>query len=225
MIRLFDILFSGLAILVLLPFILLIMLILKVSGEGEIFFLQDRVGKHKKCFKLFKFTTMVKNSANIGTGTITIKDDPRVLPLGKFLRKTKINELPQLINVFLGDMSFIGPRPQTPKCFDAFPFNVQAKIVNLKPGLSGVGPIVFRGEEEILEGHSDSLEFYNKVIAPYKGDVETWYLEKESLSMYFLLIILTLWIVIFPKSGLIWRVFKSLPVPPADLKSALNFPY
>lgn len=225
MIRFLDILFSSLAIVTLLPLLLPIMLILKFSGEGEVFFLQERIGKSKKIFKLFKFVTMVKNSDSIGTGTVTIKDDPRVLPVGRLLRKTKINELPQLLNVFLGDMSVIGPRPQTPRCFDAFSVGVQDTITQIKPGLSGIGPIVFRGEEEILEGHSGTLDFYDNAIGPYKGHVEAWYVGKESLCAYFSLILLTVWVIIFPKSDVIWRVFRDLPIPPANLKADLKFPY
>ena len=115
--RFFDIFFSGLALLVLSPLFIILILILRFSGEGEIFFLQERIGKDNKPFMLFKFATMLKNSPHIGTGTITVKNDPRVLPIGKFLRKSKINELPQLINIFKGDMSSIGPRPLTLKAF------------------------------------------------------------------------------------------------------------
>ena len=107
--RVFDVFFSGLALLVLSPLLVPIVLILRFSGEGEIFFLQERIGKGGQVFKLFKFATMLKDSPNIGTGTVTMKGDPRVLPVGKFLRKTKINELPQLLNIFFGDTSVIGP--------------------------------------------------------------------------------------------------------------------
>ena len=100
--RFFDIIFSGLALLALSLSSFLIILILKFSGEGEVFFFQERIGKDGKLFKLYKFATMLKDSPNLGTGTVTIKEDPRVLPtVGKFLRKTKINELPQLLNIFL----------------------------------------------------------------------------------------------------------------------------
>tara|TARA_B100000787_G_C16185081_1_gene294178 strand:+ start:1484 stop:2161 length:678 start_codon:yes stop_codon:yes gene_type:complete len=225
MIRVFDLLLSGFALMILSPLLLPIMLILKLSGEGEIFFLQERVGKHRTKFKLFKFATMLKDSPSIGTGTVTMKNDPRVLPLGQFLRKTKVNELPQLLNIFLGDMSVIGPRPQTPRCFDAFPCDSQEIIVQVKPGLSGIGPIVFRGEEDILDGHAGTLDFYDNVIGPYKGKVEAWYSDKQHLSVYFSLIFLTVWVVCFPKSDLIWRVFKSLPAPPDNLRDELNFPF
>jgi len=225
LIRFFDVVLSGLALIVLSPLLIPIVLFLKFSGEGEIFFLQERVGKNREMFRLFKFATMLKDSPSMGTGTVTMKNDPRVLPAGKFLRKTKINELPQLLNVFIGHMSLVGPRPQAPRCFDAFPVESQDIIVQVKPGLSGIGPIVFRGEEDILEGHSGTLDFYDNVIGPYKGKVEAWYVEKQGLIAYFALILLTVWVVFFPKSDLIWRAFKSLPTPPDNLKDELNFPY
>ena len=224
LIRFFDVVLSGLALIVLSPLLIPIVLFLKFSGEGEIFFLQERVGKNREMFKLFKFATMLKDSPSIGTGTVTMKNDPRVLPAGKFLRKTKINELPQLLNVFIGHMSLVGPRPQAPRCFDAFPVESQDIIVQVKPGLSGIGPIVFRGEEDILEGHSGTLDFYDNVIGPYKGDVEAWYVVNQNLSVYFSLILLTVWVILFSKSDLIWRLYKDLPSPPDILKKDLNFP-
>jgi lipopolysaccharide/colanic/teichoic acid biosynthesis glycosyltransferase len=224
LIRFFDVVLSGLALIVLSPLLIPIVLFLKFSGEGEIFFLQERVGKNREMFKLFKFVTMLKDSPSMGTGTVTMKNDPRVLPTGKFLRKTKVNELPQLLNVFIGHMSLVGPRPQAPRCFDAFPVESQDIIVQVKPGLSGIGPIVFRGEEDILEGHSGTLDFYDNVIGPYKGDVEAWYVGKQGLIAYFSLILLTVWVVLFPKSDLVWRLFKDLPSPPDILKNDLNFP-
>lgn len=222
--RFFDIVFSSLALIVLSPLLLPIVIVLRLTGEGEVFFLQERVGKDGKLFKLYKFATMLKSSPNIGTGTVTMKGDPRILPAGKFLRKTKINELPQLLNIFLGDMSVVGPRPQAQRCFNAFPIDMQAIIVKVKPGLSGIGPIVFRGEEDILTGHADSIDFYDNVIAPYKGQVEAWYVDHQNLFTYFVVIAVTVWVVIFSKSELVWRVFHGLPVPPDELKVALNYP-
>ena len=105
MTRFFDILFSGLALLVLFPFMLPIVIGLKLTGEHDIFYLQERIGKGGKPFKVFKFATMMRNSANMKGGLVTLKDDPRILPMGKFLRKTKINELPQLINIFIGNIT------------------------------------------------------------------------------------------------------------------------
>jgi lipopolysaccharide/colanic/teichoic acid biosynthesis glycosyltransferase len=222
--RFFDLLFSGLALLVLSPLLIPIALLLRLTGEGEVFFLQERVGKDGKPFKLFKFATMLKNSPSMGTGTVTVKGDPRVLPAGKFLRKTKINELPQLLNILLGDMSVVGPRPQTNRCFMAYPQNLQAIIVKVKPGLSGIGPIVFRGEEDLLAGNASSVDFYDHVIAPFKGQVEAWYVDHQTLFTYFAVILVTVWVVLFPTSSAVWRVFKGLPVPPAELKEPLNYP-
>lgn len=222
--RTLDIIFSGLALLFLAPLLLTITLLLRLTGEGEIFFLQERVGKDGKPFKLYKFATMLKNSPSFGTGTVTVKNDPRVLPMGRFLRKTKINELPQLFNILLGSMSIVGPRPQARKNFDAFPKKLQVIITRVKPGLSGVGPIVFRAEEDILADHEGNVNFYDKVIAPYKGQVEAWYVENQSLYTYFAVIFVTIWVVLFSSSTLVWQVFKALPIPPDELKRLLNYP-
>ena len=222
--RFLDIFFSGLALLFLAPLLLPIALMLRLTGEGEIFFLQERVGKDRKPFKLYKFATMLKNSPSIGTGTVTVKNDPRVLPLGRFLRKTKINELPQLLNILLGSMSIVGPRPQARKNFEAFPKNLQQLITRVKPGLSGVGPIVFRAEEDILADHAGNVDFYDNVIAPYKGQVEAWYVENQSMYTYFAVIFITIWVVPFSSSTLVWQVFKGLPIPPDELKKSLSYP-
>ena len=221
--RFFDIFFSALALLALSPLLVPIVLILKFSGEGEILFLQERVGKDGQLFKLFKFATMLKDSPNIGTGTVTMKGDPRVLPVGKFLRKTKINELPQLLNIFFGDMSVIGPRPLTAQTFGSYSVETQEIIKKVRPGLSGIGSIIFRGEEEIMHGASASLDFYDNVIAPYKGSLEEWFVSNKNIHIYFLAIFITTWAVIFPGTKIAWRVFKNLPEPPLELKKALKF--
>lgn len=220
--RFFDIIFSAMALILLSPFLIPISLILKFSGEGEIFYIQERVGKDGKMFGLLKFATMLKDSSNIGTGTVTVKNDPRVLPIGKFLRKSKINELPQLLNIFLGNMSLIGPRPQAKRCFLAFPKKSQDAIVRVKPGLSGIGSIIFRDEESILDNDNiDRLKFYDDVIAPYKGELEEWYVEHNSLYSYFMLIGLTLWTVMFSDSQIYKSIFKSLPEVPQELNKWL----
>lgn len=215
--RFFDIVFSGLALLVLAPLLLPIVVLLRFSGEGEVFFVQQRVGKDGNKFGLLKFATMLKNSPNMGTGTVTVKNDPRILPMGQFLRKTKINELPQLLNILKGDMSVIGPRPQAQRCFDAFSKDVQGEIIKVRPGLSGIGSIVFRDEESLLHGAGDHVGFYDNVIAPYKGDIEKWYIRNQGLKNYFLLIFLTVWVVLFPNSRIVWNIFSDLPAPPPEL--------
>ena len=220
--RTLDILFSGLSILVLSPLLVPVSVLLRFTGEGEIFFSQPRVGKNGEMFNLLKFATMLKDSPNIGTGTVTVKGDPRILPIGHFLRKTKLNELPQLLNVFLGHMSVIGPRPQDRRCFDAFPENSQKEIVRVRPGLSGIGSIVFRDEENLMDDSSDPDEFYDQVIMPYKGGLEEWYVRNNGLFTYFLCIFITVWILIRPKSSLLWKVLKDLPKPPAHLSAKLG---
>ena len=222
--RLFDIVLSGLALLVLSPLLLPIAILLRLTGEGEVFFLQSRVGKGGKAFQLYKFATMLKASPNMGTGTVTVKNDPRILPMGHFLRKTKINELPQLLNILNGDMSVVGPRPQTQRCFDAFLPASQKAIMQVRPGLSGIGSIIFRDEENLLHGQADSVRFYDEVIAPYKGALEEWYVVNQGLRTYLLCIGVTAWVVLNPESNLAWRVFGSLPRPPDELAAALHWP-
>lgn len=224
--RILDIFFSTIALLVLSPLLVPIALLLRLTGEGEIFFLQERIGEGGTPFTLYKFATMLKDSPNLGTGTVTVKNDPRVLPIGRFLRKTKINELPQLLNVLLGSMSLVGPRPQARKNFDTFPIDLQKLIIQVKPGLSGIGSIVFRGEEDILAAvrQEGNVDFYEKVITPYKGQVEAWYVNNQRISNYFAIIFITILIVLIPSSNIVWRVFKELPVPPNALKEHLNYP-
>lgn len=221
--RFFDILFSAVSLLVLSPLLIPISIILKLTGEGEIFFLQERIGKDGRKFKLFKFATMLKNSANIGTGTVTIKGDPRVLPVGKFLRKTKINELPQLFNIFIGDMSVIGPRPLTTQTFEAYSNNIQNVIKQVRPGLSGIGSIIFRDEEEIMQGANASIDYYVNTVAPYKGELEEWFVLNKNLCIYFVAIFTTAWVVLNPNSKMAWRVFKDMPEPPFELKEILKY--
>ena len=215
--RIFDIIFSGIALVILSPLLLPLMFILRVTGEGEIFFPQSRVGSGGKRFKLYKFATMLKDSPNMGTGTITIKNDPRVLPIGRFLRKTKINELPQLINIFIGDMSIIGPRPQTQRCFDAFPLSSQNEIIKVRPGLSGIGSIIFRDEEDMIYANDDPDKFYDEIVMPYKGSLEDWYVSHQNITSYLSLIGLTIWVMLGFSSSLAWKLFNDLPPPPQEL--------
>lgn len=210
--RLFDILVSGIAFIVLLPFMIPIVIILLLTGEHYVFYLQKRIGYKKKYFNIIKFATMLKDSPNLGTGLITVRKDPRLLPIGGFLRMTKINELPQILNVLKGDMSIVGPRPLVDKTFNAYPAEVQEKIYDSKPGITGIGSIVFRDEEELLTNTKmDRAEYYNTVIAPYKGELEMWYNKHKSLSTDFWIIFLTAWSIIKPDSQLHYKVFKDLP--------------
>lgn len=218
--RLLDIVLSGLALLFLSPLLVPIAIALRLTGEGEVFYVQQRIGRGGGMFGLYKFATMLKDSPNLGTGTVTVKHDPRVLPMGHFLRKTKINELPQLLNIFKGEMSIVGPRPQTRRCFDAFPVGSQAQIVKVRPGLSGVGSIVFRDEEDLMHSSVEPERFYDHVIMPYKGRLEEWYVAHQGLWTYLCCIALTAWVVLVPGSSALWRVFRDLPAPPPELVAA-----
>ena len=211
--RILDVFLSMIGLIILSPFFLLIIIVLKLSAEGEVFYFQERLGIYNSRFKLWKFATMLKNSMNMGTGSITIKNDPRVTKIGAFLRKTKINELPQIINILKGDISIVGPRPLVDKTFKAYDDEIQSKIYNVKPGLTGIGSIVFRDEESIisLRSNNDPHEFYKSVIAPYKGELEIWYQKNKSFLLDLQLIFLTAWVVFFPKSKLYYKWFRNLP--------------
>lgn len=217
--RFIDILFSIIAIIILSPLLVPIIIALLMTGENYVFYLQKRIGFKNKIFSIYKFATMLKNSPNIGSGLHTTTDDPRILPLGGFLRKTKINELPQLFNILEGTMSIIGPRPLVDKTFEPYTDEVKKKIYNVKPGLSGIGSVIFRNEEILLSNSTIPLdEFYKKFISPYKGKLELWYIDNISLYTDFMIVFLTIWVIFFPKSNLVYKVFKNLPDPPDFLK-------
>lgn len=209
-----DIVLSILALSILLWPCLIVALVLRSTGEGEIFFLQERIGKNRKPFKIYKFATMLKNSPNMGSGDITTGNDPRVLPVGKFLRKTKINELPQFINVLKGEISLVGPRPVTPKIFSMFTEDYKKILDNISPGITGIGSIVFRDEESILKNsRKNFIDCYTQDIIPYKSRLEQWYLKNNSPRVDLILLFLTVWTVINPRSDLHFRIFPNLPRP------------
>lgn len=216
--RILDILFAGLAIIVLSPILCFISIILKVTGEGKIFYMQTRVGMNGRHFRLLKFATMLENSPNIGTGSITIKNDYRVLRVGKFLRLSKLNELPQLWNILIGDMSVVGPRPMVPETFARYDLAAQSILNTVRPGLTGVGSVVFRNEERLLDGRENPVAFYIEEIAPFKSRLEVWFVQNNTLWNYFKLIFLTIWVVLFPSSDLVLSTFKGLPKIPRNLR-------
>lgn len=220
MTRFFDILFSLLAIIILFPFTIPIMIGLKLTGEHDIFYKQKRVGKDGKEFNLLKFATMLRNSPNLPGGLFTSQNDPRMLPMGPFLRKTKINELPQLINILKGDMSIIGYRPQVRKQYEFFPVEDQRIMATDIPGLSGLGAVVFRDEEEMLRKVPNHEEFYEKVVSPYKSKLECWYIKNKNLKNYFGLILLTVKAVMNPGDDS-WKKLNDLPSMPEELKPYL----
>lgn len=208
--RFLDIILSLIGLLILSPVLLPIIIILALTGEREVFYLQKRIGQNNKPFHVWKFATMLKNSPNIGAGIITLTNDPRVTPIGKFLRQSKINELPQLFNVLRGDMSIVGPRPLLQKSFDLYSKNIQSKIYDNRPGITGIGSLIFRDEERIVAQSENPHETYESIF-PYKGALELWYRENISLFTDIQIIFLTVWLILFPNSDMAYKMFKDLP--------------
>ena len=208
--RFFDLLFSLVALIILSPLLIPVVIALLLSGENEVFYFQKRVGLKKRMFDIWKFATMLKNSPNIGTGEITLRNDPRVTPVGRFLRKTKINELPQIINVLIGDMSIVGPRPLMKKSFDLYTKEVQDVIYNTRPGITGIGSVIFRDEEKLVSESNDIQATYRQIFQ-YKGKLELWYQQHISFYTDFMIIFLTAWHIIFSESQLVYKVFPGLP--------------
>ncbi len=220
--RLIDIIISSIAILLLIPFMIPIMIALKVSGEHHIFYRQQRVGRYGKEFGILKFATMLLDSPNLRGGLYTDKNDSRILPMGKFLRKTKINELPQLINILIGQMSVVGYRPTVREHFEGYPEAAKNKLYNAKPGLTGIGSVVFRNEEEILQNLEDKKSFHQNIIAPYKAQLECWYVDHAGINNYVKLIILTAEVIYKPSSSAWQRWFKDLPPVPSELEPYIS---
>lgn len=211
--RLLDLVIATMASLVLLPLLLPIVVLLRFTAEGEVFYLQERIGYKNSKFKIWKFATMLKNSLDIGTGSITLENDFRVTKFGKFLRKTKINELPQIYNVIKGDISIVGPRPILEQDWELYPDHIINKIYDVKPGLTGIGSVVFRDEESLMSAVKDSNyhDFYERVIAPYKGNLEMWYQKNQSMLLDLKLISLTALVILFPDNKLHEKWFEDLP--------------
>ena len=208
--RVIDVLIASTALILLSPIIILVIIVLKLTGEHEVFYRQKRMGYKNKPFYIWKFATMLKNSPNIGTGEITLRNDPRVTRVGRFLRITKINELPQIVNVLKGNMSVVGPRPLLEVSFRLYPEEVRDIIYLNKPGITGIGSLIFRDEEKMLSEAQDPKAFYS-TIYPYKGRLEMWYYDNVSLFTDFSIIFLTGWSLLFPETRLIYRIFRDLP--------------
>ena len=211
--RLLDLSIASITFLILLPLFLPIIILLRFSGEGEVFYLQERIGYKNSKFKIWKFATMLKNSLDMGTGSITLENDFRVTRFGKFLRKTKINELPQLYNIIKGDITIVGPRPVLDQDWKLYPDSIINKIYDVKPGLTGIGSIIFRDEESLMSSVKDEdyHDFYKRVIAPYKGELEMWYQKNQSMLLDLKLIFLTALVIVLPSNKLHNKWFKDLP--------------
>jgi lipopolysaccharide/colanic/teichoic acid biosynthesis glycosyltransferase len=208
--RFFDLIFSITGLILLSPLLIPVIMILLFTGEHYVFYFQKRMGYKNREFAIWKFATMLKNSPSMGTGEITLRSDPRVTKFGKFLRITKINELPQLINVLIGNMSLVGARPLMKKSFDHYSDAVKQVVYNTPPGITGLGSVIFRDEEKLISDSSDIQAAYRDIFG-YKGELEKWYQQHFSFYTDFMILFLTGWHIFFAKSNLVFKVFPSLP--------------
>lgn len=209
--RLFDIVTSVIALTLLSPIMLLVMLILRFTGEGSVFFRQERIGKDNKPFTVTKFTTMVQGASKQGNGGFTTKGDDRILPFGRFLRKSKIDELPQIWHIITGEMSWVGPRPLIPSQHAMYSDDFKHVTEELAPGITGIGSLTFRNETEVLTRASDHAACYQYEIIPYKADLELWYYENHTLWMDILMMWLTFFAVFAPKSNILRSIYPTIP--------------
>jgi lipopolysaccharide/colanic/teichoic acid biosynthesis glycosyltransferase len=210
--RIFDLIIATVITVIISPFLLIISVLLLLFNNGQIFYFQKRIGYNNCEFGIIKFSTMLKNSENMPGGTITLRNDSRVTTIGKILRMTKLNELPQLFNVLLGSMSFVGPRPMVKQGFNLYSVEVQYFLFKSKPGITGISSIIFRDEEKLVtESNMIPLEFYKNHIFPYKGELEKWYYENKNLWVDILILFITAFKIIVPNSKLEFKVFSTLP--------------
>lgn len=179
--RILDLLVSGFGLILLFPFFLLIALLIKLTSKGSVFYLQNRVGKGGEIFKLFKFRTMHVDADKHTAITVGARD-ARITGIGYYLRKFKIDELPQLINVLIGNMSLVGPRPELKKFVDLYNAD-QVKVISVKPGITDYASIEFRNENELLEGKSDPVQFYIEQIMPVKLKLNLKYIQEQSFVL------------------------------------------
>lgn len=187
---------SGLSLLLLSPLFLLIGAAIKAGSRGPVFFRQARVGKNFRRFRIFKFRTMVQNASESGP-LVTAGGDQRITRLGAILRRTKIDELPQLINVFIGDMSFVGPRPEVPRYVDDYR-EAYGEILRVRPGITDMSSIIFRDEERLLQAKDNPEDYYRRVLLPVKLRIGKIYVENASLPLDFKIIADTVAKVVCP---------------------------
>jgi len=195
--RIFDLIFTVPGLIVLLPFFVLIALWIKLDSKGPVFYRQERVGRYGETFKIYKFRTMVKNADKIG-GAITIGDDPRITKVGRFLRKYKIDELPQLINVLKGEMSLVGPRPEVSKYVNLYT-SEQREVLNLMPGITDPASIKYRNENILLAASRDTYEasydpeqVYIQEIMPDKIRINLEYASRATIFTDFKVVVKTI---------------------------------
>lgn len=188
--RIFDIVCSGLGLIILSPFLLFVAIRIKMGSDGPVFFKQIRVGEKGREFKILKFRTMVVDAEKLGR-QITVGNDSRITKIGAFLRKYKIDELPQLINVFKGDMSLVGPRPEVPRYVNMYT-EEQRRVLDVKPGITDLASIRYRDENELLGQAENPDEFYINTIMPDKLALNMEYINKSNVFLDIYIILKTI---------------------------------
>jgi lipopolysaccharide/colanic/teichoic acid biosynthesis glycosyltransferase len=178
--RLFDILCSFLGLLILLPFFLVLCILISIDSQGGVFYRQSRVGKNDRDFKLYKFRTMFADSDRKGLLTVGGRD-PRITRVGYFLRKHKLDELPQLLNVLLGDMSIVGPRPEVRKYVEMYSAD-QKKVLNVRPGITDYASLEYFSENDLLAASADPERTYISEIMPAKLRLNEKYIREAGLK-------------------------------------------
>ena len=190
MIKAIDFLLALIGLIILSPVLILVALFIKLTSKGSVFFMQSRVGKDGKDFKVFKFRTMYTQAEKLGLLTVGGKDN-RITAIGYYLRKFKIDELPQLLNVLKGEMSLVGPRPEVRRYVDMYSID-QIKALNVLPGITDYASIAYRNENEMLASASNPEEYYIKEIMPNKIELNFKYINNRSVTEYFKIIGMTL---------------------------------
>lgn len=186
-----DLVCSGVGIVTLAPLMLIVALMIKMTSQGPVLYTQARVGFGEKIFRVYKFRTMVDKADTLGT-SVTTEIDPRITPIGRFLRRTKLDELPQLFNVFWGDMSFVGPRPDVPEITAKYTPEMK-KVFAVRPGITSLATLHFRDEEAILSRVPDPDRFYDEIVVPFKVELSMEHVRRCSFAFDLSVLLQTVW--------------------------------
>ncbi len=200
--RFCDLVCSFVGILIFSPLMLAVAIIIKLTSQGPVLYSQARVGLNEKLFRVYKFRTMVDRAESMGS-SVTTGIDPRITPIGRFLRKTKLDELPQLFNVLKGDMSFVGPRPDVPEITEKYTPEMK-RIFLIRPGITSVATLHFRQEEGILSKVPDPDRFYDEVVVPLKVELAMEHVRRNSFWFDLSILLQTVWVLI--PLGKLWPV-------------------
>jgi len=200
--RLFDIICSLFGLMILAPLMLVVAVIIKLTSKGPVLYAQVRSGLHRKAFYVYKFRTMVNKAEMLGT-SVTTSIDPRITSIGRVLRKTKLDELPQLFNVLKGDMNFVGPRPDVPEITDKYTPQMM-RVFDVRPGITSLATLHFRHEEDILAKVDNPDQFYDEVVVPLKVELAMEHARRDSFWFDMKILFQTVWVL--TPFGKLWPI-------------------